>query len=96
MFGGICFMLKGNMCAGVLNDDLIVRVGPENYAAALERPHARPFDFTGRPMKGLVVVGPAGHNTSIRLGDWIARGMRVAQALPPRKAPKNTRSRVPS
>lgn len=83
MFGGICFMLNGNMCAGALNDDLIVRVAAADYAAALTRPHARAFDFTGRPMKGFVVVRPEGCNTAKRLEGWLALGIRVAQTGKP-------------
>ncbi len=52
MFGGIAFMLNGNMCFGVTNDDLMVRVGADGLEDALDPPHARPMDFTGRPMKG--------------------------------------------
>ncbi len=54
MFGGLCFTLNGNMACGVTGDELMVRVGPDKHAEALERPHARKMDFTGRPMKGLV------------------------------------------
>ena len=56
MFGGLTFMVNGNMCCGVLNDYLVVRVGPDRFADALSRPHARPMDFTGRPLKGMVYV----------------------------------------
>ena len=56
MFGGIVFMLTGNMCCGVTNDDLMVRVGADGLEDALDQPHARPMDFTGRPMKGFVFV----------------------------------------
>ena len=56
MFGGIAFMLNGNMCCGVTNDDLMVRVGADGLEDALDQPHARPMDFTGRPMKGFVFV----------------------------------------
>jgi TfoX/Sxy family transcriptional regulator of competence genes len=82
MFGGVAFMLRGNMCCGVLNADLIVRVGPKQFADALERPHARPFDVTGRPMRGIVMVGGAGLTTDEALRDWIERGTRYALSLP--------------
>ncbi len=62
MFGGIAFMIHGNMCCGVINDDLMVRVGPDSHEASLALPHARPMDFTGRPRKGMVFVGPDGIN----------------------------------
>ncbi len=63
------------MCCGVLSSDLIVRVGPEQYEQALALPHARVFDFTGRPSKGIVYVGPDATRTDSSLGQWIARGI---------------------
>lgn len=88
MFGGLCFMLHGNMCGGVLGEDLIVRVAPEEYDDALKRPHARKFDFTGRPMKGFVVVRPEGSHTEKSLKNWIAMGARCALSLPAKTAGK--------
>lgn len=82
MFGGLCFMLNGNMCGGVLNNDLIVRVMPDEYAAALKRPHAHHFDFTGRPMKGFVVVRPKGTQPDKSFKNWVAMGIRCARSLP--------------
>ena len=82
MFGGICFMLRGNMCGGVLNDDLIVRVKPDDYAPALKRPHTRQFDFTGRPMKGFVVVRPKGCRSGKSFKDWIELGTKCARSMP--------------
>lgn len=73
MFGGICFLVGGAMCCGVLGDELIVRVGAEGHAAALGSPHARPFDFTGRPSKGMVYVAPAGVRTVAQLRRWLGR-----------------------
>lgn len=60
MFGGIAFMVQGHMSCGVVNETLMVRVGPERYQEALGRPHAREMDFTGRAMKGFVYVPPDG------------------------------------
>ena len=60
MFGGLAFMVGDHMACGVLGHDLIVRVGPEGSDDALSQPHARPFDFTGRPSRGTVYVAPAG------------------------------------
>jgi hypothetical protein len=90
MFGGLCFMLNGNMCGGVLNDDLIVWVMPDEYAAALKRPHTRKFDFTGRPMKGFVVVRPKGNRTDNSLKTWLALGIRCAMSLPAKAKKKKT------
>ena len=84
MFGGIGFMLRGNMACGVNKDDLIVRVGPERYGQAVIQPHARPFDFTGRPMKGWVMVGPAGYSADEDLRAWIELGVNFALSLPPK------------
>ena len=92
MFGGLCFMLNGNMCGGALNDDLIVRVMPEEYAASLRRPHTRKFDFTGKPLRGFVVVRPNGYRTDQSLKRWVARGARCALSLPV-KARKKKRQR---
>ena len=60
MFGGLAFMLAGNMCVGVENDRLMLRLGQDLYEEALTRPHAAPMDFIGRPMKGFVFVAPGG------------------------------------
>ncbi|MDH3310894.1 MAG: TfoX/Sxy family protein [Gammaproteobacteria bacterium] len=86
MFGGLCFMLHGNMCGGVLNDDLIVRVKPDEYAASLNRPHTRKFDFTGRLLKGFVVVRPKGCCTEKSLTNWIVLGTRCALSQPAKTA----------
>ena len=82
MFGGIAFMIHGNMCCGVVNDELMVRVGPDNHETSLALPHARPMDFTGRPMKGMVFVGPEGVNNDGALLGWIERGVDFARSLP--------------
>ncbi len=82
MFGGMAFMLRGNMCCGVLNDDLIVRLAPEHAEKALEKPHTRPFDMTGRPMKGLVVVTPRGHKSAAALRRWVEQAADFARSLP--------------
>lgn len=82
MFGGVGFMLKGNMACGVNKDDLIVRVGPDNYDEAVSRSHTRPFDFTGRPMKGWVMVAPAGYEADKDLEGWVEEGVVFALSLP--------------
>lgn len=84
MFGGIGFMLRGNMACGVHGDDLIVRVGPDRYEAALTLPAARPFDLTGRPMKGWVWVAQAGFEEEAELETWMRRGVDFALSLPPK------------
>jgi len=82
MFGGVGFLVRGNMACGVLRDDLIVRVGPERYDAALAQPHTRPFDSNGRAMRGWVMVGADGHESDDALADWVAQGVVFARSLP--------------
>jgi hypothetical protein len=84
MFGGIGFMLRGNMACGVNGEELIVRVGPANYEQALRKPHTRPFDMTGRPMRGWVMVAPVGLESDAGLEDWVQRGVEFALSLPPK------------
>jgi len=84
MFGGVGFMLMGNMACGIHGDDLIVRLGADQYEAALSQPGARPFDMTGRPMSGWVMVAPAGFQTSTELKRWIDLGVKFAQSMPPK------------
>ena len=82
MFGGLTFMVRGNMACGVENDRLMVRVGPDAQDDALGQPHARPMDFTGRPMKGFVFVEPAGLKKDRDLKAWVQRGVDFAMSLP--------------
>ena len=82
MFGGIAFMLNGNMCCGVVGDDLMVRVGADAYEDALSMRGARPMDFTGRPMKGMVYVDGDRLTSSDELASWIERGVDFAASLP--------------
>ncbi len=84
MFGGIGFMLHGNMACGVNKEDLIVRVGPEQYETALTGPHVKPFDLTGRPMKGWVMVEPDGYESDEALKAWVQQGLDFALSLPPK------------
>ena|SRR5437764_15129633 len=82
MFGGVGFLLNGNMLVGVWKDSLIVRLGPDNYDDALLEPHVREFDITGRPMKGWVLVEPEGVEDDEQLTNWIERAMKFVKALP--------------
>lgn len=82
MFGGIGFLINGNMACGVHKNDLIVRVGPDDYATALTRPHTRLFDMTGRPMTGWIVVEPSGCATESALKAWVEQGLAFARTLP--------------
>lgn len=82
MFGGLGFMIGGNMCCGVHGDAMIARIGPEAYEDALEEPHARPFDFTGRAMRGWVFVDPPGVAEDEALEAWIQRALSFVVTLP--------------
>lgn len=82
MFGGLCFMVRGNMCCGVLKDDLVLRLKPERTLELLNRPHTRPMDFTGRPMKGFLFIGGGGLRTNRQLRDWVSMSLSFAQDLP--------------
>ena len=84
MFGGLAFMLNGNMCCGIERENLVVRTGPKGYDDALARSHARVFDFTGRPMRGFVYVETAGLEEETELGDWIKMAVKFAGSLPPK------------
>jgi len=82
MFGGIAFMMSGNMAVGVIDDDLMVRLDPTDAERALSEPNTRPMDFTGRPMKGMVFVEPAGTSSDDDLAGWVDAGADFAASLP--------------
>jgi TfoX/Sxy family transcriptional regulator of competence genes len=84
MFGGVGFLLNGNMACGVNKDDLIVRVDPDRHATLLKKPHTKPFDLTGKPMKGWLLVEADGCKTEKQLGAWIKEGTAFASTLPPK------------
>ena len=84
MFGGIAFILRGHMCCGVLDDELMLRLGPDLAAKALKRRHTRPVDFTGRVMKSMIMVAPAGHKTDANLKKWVDEAADFAASLPPK------------
>ena len=81
MFGGIAFLLDGKMFCGVASNDLMVRVGPERHEDALGRPHVRPMDFTGRPMKGYVFVGSDGCRTQRQIVAWVDKSTAFVATL---------------
>jgi TfoX/Sxy family transcriptional regulator of competence genes len=82
MFGGICFLLNGNIVVGVWKDSLIARLGPGEGEAALQEPFVREFDITGKPMKGWVMVGPEGVEDDDQLAGWVERAMTFVKTLP--------------
>ena len=84
MFGGLSFLLNGNLCCGVIGDEMIVRVGPNAHEEALGQPGVRAFDFTGRAMTGWVVVARQALDDNAALQGWVDAGMRFAGSLPPK------------
>ncbi len=92
MFSGLTFMVAGHMCCGVLNDDLVIRVGPDRYQPVLAQPVARPMDFTGKPLKGMLYVGPEGCKTEEQLKAWVDEALIFVLNLPTRR--RRTAGRV--
>jgi len=84
MFGGIGFLIHGNMACGVHKKDMIVRVNPERHEKLLRKPHAKPFDITGKPMKGWLLVEAEGCKTARQLEAWVKEGVEFASTLPPK------------
>lgn len=84
MFGGIAFLLNGNMTCGVVGEKMVARVGPDQYDTALENRFAHPMDFTGRPMRGRVFVAPEGIQREAELHTWIELARNYVSTLPPK------------
>ncbi|UCH73899.1 MAG: TfoX/Sxy family protein [Rhodospirillales bacterium] len=82
MFGGLAFLVRGNMCCGVAGDSLVLRLGNDGAAKALGEPHVRPMDFSGKPMKSMVYVGPDGIAAAADLARWLERAVAFVQTLP--------------
>jgi hypothetical protein len=82
MFGGVGFLLHGNLLVGIWHTSLIARVGPDQYQAALTEPNVREFDITGRPMRGWVMVEADGIDSDDRLRAWIDRSLEFVVNLP--------------
>ena len=85
MFGGLAFLLNGNMCCGVHGDEMIVRLAPDDTAGALKQAHTRVFDLSGgRPMKGWILVRAAGLSRDAGLKRWVTTSVTFASGLPPK------------
>ena len=84
MFGGIAFLLSGNMAVGVSKDELMVRIDRDEYDEALAMPGVRAFDMTGRPMRGWILVGPEATAEPADLKVWVETGLDFAATLPPK------------
>ena len=84
MFGGVCHLINGNMFCGVYKDFLILRLGEENARKALALPYVKPFDITGKPMKGWIMVAADGFKSDNALADWLNQARIFANSLPPK------------
>ena len=84
MFGGVAFMANGHMCCGVTGDYLMLRLGNKGAAAALQEAGTRPMDFTGKPLKSMVYVEPAGYESDDGLCYCVERALKFAKSLPPK------------
>lgn len=82
MFGGVAYMINGNMAVGISGSDLIVRFGADRQAEIAQKPHTHPFDMTGRAMKGWIMVEAAGYEQEQDLRNWIELGLGYASSLP--------------
>ena len=82
MFGGLCFLLNGNLLVGVWKNSLIARLGPDEGETALLEPHVRAFDITGKPMRNWVMVEPEGVEDDEQLKAWIERATKFVRTLP--------------
>ena len=85
MFGGLCYMVNGHMCCGITGEDLMLRLGKEGGEKALEKPHTRPMDFTGKPMKSMIYVDAQGVEEDHDLARWIQTALDFVETLPPKK-----------
>lgn len=88
MFGGLAFMRDDKMFIGITNDDLMVRMSPEEAETQLKKKHVRPMDFTAKPMKGYIYVAPDGYKTKAQLEGYIDIGYAFAGTLPAKKKKK--------
>jgi TfoX N-terminal domain len=86
MFGGIAWMVNGNMACGIIGEDLMVRLDRDDAAVALAEEHVGPMEFTGRPMRGFIMVEAAGIEDAAELGCWIDAGADFAESLPSKRA----------
>ena len=82
MFGGLAFLLRGNMCCGALGKNLVLRLGEEGAADALVEAYTRLMDFTGRPMKTMIYVAPEGYASDEALRTWVTQALKFASSLP--------------
>jgi TfoX/Sxy family transcriptional regulator of competence genes len=84
MFGGLAFLVGGHMACGIVGADLMLRLGATGADTALDRPHVRPMDFTGRPMGTMVYVAAEGIVADRTLREWVERAVQYVGVLPPK------------
>ncbi len=82
MFGGLTFLLNGNMCCGVIDKNVVLRLGKQGAEKALEERHTREMDFTGTPLASMVYLRPAGYKTDEDLRGWVKRAVDFTKTLP--------------
>lgn len=95
MFGGLSFLVNGNMCCGITGSDLVLRLTPEGVERALEQPDTRPMDFTGKPMKSMVYVSAEGTASVVGLRRWISTAASMTKELAPKKPPARKNRPLP-
>ena len=95
MFGGLSFMVGGSMCCGVLQDNLVLRVSAQDYEEALAHSHARPMDFTNRPMKSFLYVSSEEYQQEEDLQRWVTKALAYVKSLPPKSASRKSGRRAP-
>ena len=86
MFGGLAFLVNGNMCCGVTANDLVLRLSPEAAERALQAPHTRPMDFTGKSLKSMVYVEAEGTRQNASLQKWVRAAIDIVRTLPIKSA----------
>lgn len=95
MFGGVCFMIRGRMCCGIIDSSLMVRLDPDEADRVADQPHVRPMDFTGKPMRGYLFVDTEGIDSPKALKSWVDRCVAYIETMPTKKAKsKKTRRRA--
>ena len=82
IFGGVCHLINGNMFCGVHKDFLILRLGEDKSSNALKQPYTRPFDITGKPMKGWIMVASDGYKSDQDLKAWLGQARGFVKTLP--------------
>lgn len=96
MFGGVGFLLQGNMCVGIWKNSLIARIDPDQYESALSQTHVQEFDITGRPMRGWIMIDPDGLDTDDQLFHWVQAAIDFVGALPKKPPAKKPSTKKPA